>query len=73
MGAGALLSGCRMIPVGASIPGGPLAYTSRSEPIPLSELEQTMVLAAVAGNTGWHYLIPSRAGMTELPNRQADR
>jgi hypothetical protein len=47
----------RRFSLGASIPDGPLAYTSRREPLPLSELEQLLVLTATAGNTGWHYLI----------------
>jgi hypothetical protein len=42
---------------GASIPDGVLAYTSRHEPLPLTEMEQMLVLTAVAGNTGWHYMI----------------
>jgi hypothetical protein len=41
--------------LGASIPDGVFAFTSRHEPIPLTELEQLMVLTAVAGNTSWHY------------------
>ncbi|HZI08656.1 MAG TPA: hypothetical protein VEZ71_31860 [Archangium sp.] len=43
--------------LGASIPDGPLAFTSRSEPVPLSELEQMLLVTAVGGNTGWHYLL----------------
>lgn len=42
---------------GASIPDGPLAFTSRHEPFPLTEPEQMMILTAAAGNTGWHYMI----------------
>lgn len=37
---------------GASIPDRPPAFTSRHEPMPLTELEQMMVLTAAAGNTG---------------------
>lgn len=51
----------RRFSLGASIPDGSLAYTSRREPVPLSELEQLMVLAAAAGNTGWNYLIMRHA------------
>ncbi len=40
---------------GASIPDGPLAYTSRHEPVPLTELERLLVLTAMAGNTGGHH------------------
>ena len=39
---------------GAEIPDGPLAYKSRFEPLPLSELERLLLLASIAGNTGWH-------------------
>lgn len=48
----------RRFALGASIPDGPLAFTSQHNPIPLSELEQMMVLLAVGGNTGWLYLHP---------------
>jgi hypothetical protein len=43
--------------LGASIPEGPLAFTSRHEPVPLSELEQMLLVTTIGGNTGWHYLI----------------
>ncbi|WP_376796444.1 hypothetical protein [Thermogemmatispora sp.] len=43
--------------LGAEIPDGPLAYKSRHEPLPLSELETLLVLLAVGGNTGWHHSI----------------
>lgn len=43
--------------MGAEIPDGVMAYKSEHEPFPLSDLEQTMVLTACAGNTGWHHLI----------------
>jgi hypothetical protein len=42
---------------GAEIPDGPLAYRSRHEPLPLSELERILVLTACGGNTGWHHSI----------------
>lgn len=42
---------------GASIPEGYFKYTSKHDPLPLTELEQMMVLSAAAGNTGWHNLI----------------
>jgi hypothetical protein len=51
----------RRFSLGASIPDGPLAFTSRHEPLPLSELEQMLVLTAAAGNTGWHYMIMRHA------------
>jgi hypothetical protein len=51
----------RRFSLGASIPDGPLAYTSRHAPLPLSELETMMVLTAAAGNTGWHFMITRNA------------
>ncbi|NWF61234.1 MAG: hypothetical protein HXY43_18755 [Fischerella sp.] len=51
----------RRFSLGAAIPDGPLAFTSRHQPLPLSELEQMMVLTAAAGNTGWHYMITRHA------------
>lgn len=39
----------RRFSLGASIPDGPLAFTSRTEPLPLAEQEQMMVLIAAAG------------------------
>src|SRR5688572_31485215 len=52
----------RRFSLGASIPDGPLAFTSRHEPLPLTELEQMLVLTAAAGNNGWHYMIMRHAG-----------
>lgn len=40
------------------IPSGPLAYKSKSEPLPLSELEQSILIAAATGVTGWNFGIP---------------
>ncbi|MFP2904360.1 hypothetical protein ACLESD_04745 [Pyxidicoccus sp. 3LFB2] len=51
----------RRFSMGAAIPDGPLAHTSRHEPLPLSELEQLLVLLAAGGNTGWHYAITRNA------------
>jgi hypothetical protein len=47
----------RRFPLGASIPDGPLEFSSSHDPMPLSELEQHLLLTAAAGNTGWHYAI----------------
>jgi hypothetical protein len=47
--------------MGATIPDGPLAFESKHEPMPLSELEQMLVLTAAGGNTGWHYAITRNA------------
>ena len=48
----------RRFSLGAAIPEGPTAYTSRHKPMPLDELERMMVLTTVAGNTGWLNLHP---------------
>lgn len=54
---------------GASIPVGPLAYTSQHSPQPLSKLEQMLLLTTVAGNTGWSNLIPyNRNYLPHIPN-----
>ena len=42
---------------GAEIPDGPLAYKSRHDPLPLTELERLLILTAAGGNTGWHHSI----------------
>jgi hypothetical protein len=41
--------------MGAEIPDGVLAFKSKQKPIPLSELEQLIVLTSMAGVTGWHF------------------
>jgi hypothetical protein len=51
----------RRFSLGSSIPDGPLAFTSQHDPLPLTELEQMLVLTAAAGNTGWHYMIMRHA------------
>jgi hypothetical protein len=54
---------------GSEIPSGPTPYKSQHEPMPLTELEQMMVLTAVAGNTGWHHLIPHNPNyVPHIPN-----
>jgi hypothetical protein len=47
----------RRFSVGATIPDGPLAFTSRHDPLPLTDVEKIMVLSSAGGNTGWHFLI----------------
>lgn len=57
---------------GASIPNGPLAFTSRQAPEPLDPTEQMLLIATIAGNTGWANLFahhPDYAG--RLPNYTA--
>ena len=64
----------RRFSLGASIRDGSLAFTSRHDPLPLSELEQMLVLTAAAGNTGWHYMITRHAGYApHLPNYSGRR
>jgi hypothetical protein len=43
--------------MGAEIPDGVLAFKSKNKPIPLSELEQLLVLSTMGGVTGWHFAI----------------
>jgi hypothetical protein len=55
--------------MGASVPAGPFAYASMREPLALSELEKLLTLTAVAGNTGWNYLMMHNARYApHLPN-----
>ncbi len=48
----------RRFGVGMSIPDGPLAYTSRHPPQPLSELERAVLIATSVGVSGWNLGIP---------------
>lgn len=43
--------------MGAGIPDGVFAYTSRYEAKPLTDLEKMLVVAACSGNTSWHHMI----------------
>ena len=51
----------RRFALGDEIPDGPLAYRSRHDPMPLTELERLLVLSAMGGTTGWHYAITRHA------------
>lgn len=54
---------------GASIPNGPLAFTSRHAPEPLNPTEQMLLIATIAGNTGWASLFAHHPGYAgRLPN-----
>lgn len=56
---------------GATIPDGPLAFASRHEPAPLTDLEQMILLSSVAGNTGWLNLFAfNRNYAPKIPNYQ---
>ncbi len=48
----------RRFAMGMELPGGPLAFKSRHEPVPLSDLEQALLLAAATGVSGWNFGIP---------------
>jgi hypothetical protein len=43
---------------GMAIPDGPLAFTSRRTPLPLSDLERSLLVAVATGVTGWNFGIP---------------
>src|SRR5215217_684430 len=44
----------RRFGVGMSIPSGPLAYDSSHPPLPLTDLERTLLVLCGAGVSGWH-------------------
>jgi len=59
----------RRFPVGGQIPDGVLAFTSRKEPRPLTDLQRALVLATVTGQTGWHFGITRHPGyQPQFPN-----
>lgn len=47
----------RRVALGTTTPEGPLHFHSDKEPLALTELERSVVLTAMSGGTGWHYLI----------------
>ena len=48
----------RRFGLGMEIPSGPLAFKSDSDPVPLTELEKAILVAAGTGLTGWSFGIP---------------
>ena len=48
----------RRFGLGMEIPGGPLAFKSRHRPVPLTQEEQDLLLAAACGVSGWNFGIP---------------
>ncbi len=48
----------RRFGLGMEIPSGPLAFTSRAAPQPLSKLERSVLVAAGTGVTGWNFGVP---------------
>jgi hypothetical protein len=59
----------RRFGLGMEIPSGPLAYKSESAPVPLSEMEQMILIAAATGVTGWNFGVPYGPGK---PDAQAE-
>lgn len=55
----------RRFGVGMSIPEGPLAYTSKHPPQPLSDFEKSILIAVGAGVSGWNLGIPYTSAGTE--------
>ena len=57
---------------GATIPSGPLAFTSSHAPQPLESSEQMLLISTLAGNTGWANLFAHHPGYGgKLPNYTA--
>jgi hypothetical protein len=48
----------RRFGTGMEMPSGPLAYRSEAEPLSLSELERSILVAAGTGVTGWSFGVP---------------
>jgi len=48
----------RRFGLGMQIPSGPLAFRSDRDPLPLTELEQAILVAAATGVSGWSFGIP---------------
>ena len=48
----------RRFGLGMEITSGPLAFKSRHAPMPISELERALLLAAGTGVTGWSFGVP---------------
>ena len=48
----------RRFGLGMELPSGPLAYRSEAEPLPLTEPEQMLLVAAATGVSGWSFGVP---------------
>ena len=48
----------RRFGLGMELSSGPLAYTSTAEPVPLSEVERSILAAVGTGVTGWSFGVP---------------
>ncbi len=59
----------RRFSAGAHIESGPFAFKSNKEVQPLTEIERSLIISTMAGNTGWSHLIPFNKKYTPyLPN-----
>jgi hypothetical protein len=59
----------RRFPVGGQIPSGALAYTSRRQVQPLSEVERALLISVAGGVTGWNFGITHNPGYApSFPN-----
>lgn len=57
--------------LGAELPDGVFAYKSKHAPVPLSETEKMLLVAACGGNTSWHHMI--YRGETYVPHLSTTR
>jgi hypothetical protein len=48
----------RRFGLGMEVPSGPLAYRSEADPVPLSEIERSILVVAGTGVTGWNFGVP---------------
>jgi len=48
----------RRFGLGMEIPTGPLAFRSKKDPLPLTDLEQMILVAAATGVSGWTFGVP---------------
>jgi hypothetical protein len=48
----------RRFGLGMELPSGPLAFRSREPPLPLTEAEQMVLVAAATGVSGWSFGVP---------------
>jgi hypothetical protein len=48
----------RRFGLGMEIPSGPLEFRSEKDPLPLTELEQMLLVAAATGVSGWTFGVP---------------
>src|SRR5918992_5574968 len=53
--------------MGAEIPDGVLSFRSKHKPLPLSEIEQLLVLTSMGGVTGWHFAIMRHEKYAHFP------